>query len=529
MSRVRVFAALLYLLSFEGFSEAQEAVYGKNPSMEGVRIEQASTSRKSVVLDRGSMEGIRVGQVAKLYYQSSRDKNKPQYTYIAEGEAIKVHRNYSFWFLRKIRHYRLIKEGSLLVILRQMMDARRPYVNRHTQKVLTKNQSKRELRTQEEKGVPRDLILKEKDYLDSSELVSTTPLRHQDMETETLTRWKRVGTNEFDEKYKAEKPIFFVEPAIKPKTIKSIKVDREKEVWRSTTQSSIDKVNKLPFGLEGYYADSFHNPETGVKVKADAVSIYDRELEKKSQDNLISPGAIKKIETEGLTFSADMDDEQLRRFFINSGIAEEVERQKRALFEKSGSEINFGYHSALSSHTTNEDKNYQGTDYSLSLGYEYHLGNASALLSRLSLEGSLETGLGFYDLGGINARFAESSFRVYSYFYFLYPPNSLNRLMPYLGLGFRRGKASVYSPNFSKGTKEYTYLLVAFPSYRLGVKYRFQSGDSKNEVVKFGLGLNFQIQYESVSINSKDVLQDNIFGKLDLDQLRLGFGISAYF
>ena len=86
----------------------------KMPDMEEIEIKNISNSGRSLIVDRGSLEGLRVGQLARLYLgQTQAGGEGPTYSYIAEAEIIKVHRNYSFWLLRDTGRSSVINPDSV--------------------------------------------------------------------------------------------------------------------------------------------------------------------------------------------------------------------------------------------------------------------------------------------------------------------------------------------------------------------------------------------------------------------------------
>ena len=221
-----------------------------------------------------------------------------------------------------------------------------------------------------------------------------------------------------------------------------------------------------------------------------------------------------------------MDDDQLRSYLIETGIEGELRRQKRSLNEKGGSEITIRYTTNLTTNTTDEDDNYQGTDYALSLAYEWHLSTTLESLENFTLELEVERGISHYDVGGINGRIAEGSLKGYVNWYFWNAPNSLYKYMPYVGVGIKRGNGELESAEFDN---IYTYQILGFPSGHVGLKYRFKSGDVKDETLKMGFGLNLQLKYESMRYNVNDILVDDITPSFVTTQTRLSIGFNIYF
>jgi hypothetical protein len=222
-----------------------------------------------------------------------------------------------------------------------------------------------------------------------------------------------------------------------------------------------------------------------------------------------------------------MTDKQLRSYLVQSGIAEELQRQKRALEEKAGHEFTLRYISNLTSNTTTEDENFQGTDYFLAFSYEWHLYSTSKKLKNFTVEFEVERGISHYDIGGgINGRIAEGSLKGYLNWYFLRPPSSLYSYMPYLGIGFKRGNGTLESAEFDN---TYTVQQTALPSAHFGLKYRFKSGDEKNAGLNVGYGVNFQFKYESMRYNVVDIIVDNIEPTYTSNQTRFSVGLNVYF
>ncbi len=501
-------------------SRAQEPVSSdaalvKMPDMEEIKIKNISNSGRSLIVDRGSLEGLKVGQLARLYLNQTESEDGKTYPYVAEAEIVKVHRNYSFWILRDIEQRSVIKPGQRLLALRRERPFGVSYKNRHVQRVALENDSD-EL-TSEREG----------EYQAVEELVETPPLRDHDMQTQTQTTWKSQG-EEFDEGYRQERPVFFTGPAVPPGNLEPLKSEHEKAMWRYTAQSSVDKVNRLPLGLKHYYNDFLGRPENQSAGETHSFSQQSLGPDQYGRYGMALE-AIEQIESEGLDFSADMEDSELRRFLVRSGIKAELERQKQAFFKKSGPNVNLSYFSSLTAHTTSEDEDQQGFGSSFALGFEYPLGNSVAALGNYSLQGGIFLGSNFYDVGGVNALFGEQSLGFYGRWYFRNSPNFIKHFMPYAGLGWRWGTSSIADADFDVVPETLNYVFIALPSIHLGVKYRFQAGDEEWNRTGLGLGVDFQMQYEKMSFENIEVPSEEIYTQFETNHLSLGFGVNIYF
>ncbi len=495
----------------------------KLPDMEQVKIERISSSGRSLIINRGSLEGLRVGQLARLYQDAEADGgelDEAAYPYVAEAEIIKVHRNYSFWLLREVALESALRPGETLLALRRTSPFGGTYRNRHTVRVGLAD------------GQNPDLVSdRAEEYIaEEGELVDTRSQGEQGeyhLQTQARTAWQSQGA-EFDEEYQAEHPVFFTGPARPPPHLDQLKSEHEKALWRYTAQSSVDKVNRLPLGLKNYYNDFLQTARAVEDSGTHSFSTPRRDSGKNGRRGMALE-AIEQIESQGLTFSADMNDEELRRFFVDSGIKAELERQRQVFFRKGGTEVGFHYDSSLSQHAAGGESGEQGGGQSFSVGLEYPLGNSIAVLRDYSVRGSVFMGSNVYSVGVANAAFSELSWGVHGRWYFLNPPNSIKSLMPYVGAGWRWGQAAVAGSVPSSVPSSLNYFFLALPSVQLGAKYRFREGDEEEYLRGFGLGLNIQIQYEKMTLRSLEVSREDIDTELNLNQLNLGFGVSLYF
>jgi hypothetical protein len=496
-------------------------------SLEGTRVLQMSSSKKSIVIDLGYAEGLRNGDRSKLFVMSLEEGlKKPRFTYVAEGEVIKVQNNQSYWFLRKIKNFRLLQKGATLSIVRQAKDPRRPFISRRTLRIQGRADDQKYYQVSEDKGVPDDLIFEEEDFFEGDRLRGTKATKRQDLEITRKKEYVNIGT-EYDDKYdQARKRLVAPSERDDENLLKQAKRKRENEVFDSTSVNSVKKYNDLKYGLKGLYSGLVRDPSANVKEGSDFLSVRQRQRIEDQKARDLSPEAIARIKRNGPRWSQDMDDGQLRDYLIETGVEGELRRQQRSLNEKGGSEITIRYTTNLGTNTTELDENYRGTDYALSFAYEWHLSTTLDSLENFTLELELERGISHYDVGGVNGRITEGSLKGYVNWYFWNAPNSLYKYMPYVGLGIKRGNGELESGDFDN---IYTYQILGFPSSHIGLKYRFKSGDAKDETLKIGFGLNLQLKYESMRYNVNDILVDDIAASFVSTQTRFSVGFNIYF
>ena len=230
-------------------------------SLEGTRVLQMSSSKKSIVLDLGYAEGLRNGDRSKLFVMSLEEGlQKPRFTYVAEGEVIKVQNNQSYWFLRKIKNFRLLQKDATLSIVRQAKDPRRPFVSRRTLKIQGRAEDQNYYQVSEDAGVPDDLIFEEDDFFEGEKLRGTKATKRQDLELTRNKRYIKIGS-EYDDKYEqARNRLIAPSERDDESLLKQAKKKRRDEVFDSTSVDSVKKYNNLKYGLKGLYSGLVRDP-----------------------------------------------------------------------------------------------------------------------------------------------------------------------------------------------------------------------------------------------------------------------------
>jgi hypothetical protein len=221
-----------------------------------------------------------------------------------------------------------------------------------------------------------------------------------------------------------------------------------------------------------------------------------------------------------------MDDETLRRYFISTGLEHEERRRELVFNELDGNELLFHYSGSLNDHSTSTDQNYRNLGFSLGLGYDLHLSRTSQDLKNWSLQFILEKGVSDFDIGGVNGRGQEGAYGMYVNYYFINNPLTLNSFIVLAGLGIKAGSISMSSPELHK---EYTYQVLTLPALQLMTKYRFRVGDLAENTVNVGAAFNAGLTLDVKRLSVVEGLEDNINGKISMNDIKYLVGMSFYF
>jgi len=484
-----------------------------------------------MLINKGSLDGIKQGERAYFLNQTG-TLSKPKLEKIAWGEVVKVKNNESLWLLHLVNNQKFLAKKPKLVLVptNDIVRGRREFNILKKRRILTKSTDKKELIFEKKHGMPSKFVYKGDDYVEKDNIDREVPQVTEDVRVTSYDRWAKKKQLEYIDDYMSEIETKFSHPDDSPELAKEISRDTKEDVANSMIDNHVSKTNNLKYGLKGLYREqerSNGSPEISETITIS--NVYQKEKEKRMRKKILRPEVYHKLDRDGEMWSADFNDEQLRRYLIKTGIAEEEIKQKMALYEKSSNEVVIGYTSQITGAANSEDPNHQSKNYSLMAGFEYHLMRSSPSLKSYSILLFLENGIGHYDLGnGINGRFSEGSFGAILNWYFFNNPNSLNQYIWNLGVGYRRGNAKVTSSFLSK---EYDFQMVGLPSFHLGVKYRFRSGDALDDDIPIGMGVFGKISSELLNLTSVSTVEadDGINGSITHNDVKFVIGLSVYF
>lgn len=244
-----------------------------------------------------------------------------------------------------------------------------------------------------------------------------------------------------------------------------------------------------------------------IRKELAPVEVIERDRQKKNQKNPL--------------WSAAMSDDQLRRFFIVSGLKEEKERQQRALDFYARHEVTLKFNKGFEHHDSLEDRENQGRFVGLGLYYEYMLKETSELLDALTVEFGIERVRDYIDVGDANSQIDGLTYQLGANWYFLHSAEKLDQYLWFLGSSVSWGKV--------EGSKSETYERFRFPAAHFGFKYRFSRGHEFENFFHLGFSFLAQVSYETVSFDIKSPDQTNTKNELLYNDLKFTLGMGFYF
>jgi hypothetical protein len=516
-----LWALILFLRA--GDLQAQTLIDGK--------ILEVSSTKNSLILDRGHLDEFNEGLRARFYVQKG-PKESPKVFLVAEGELVKSFPKKSYWYMKTIfLPNEVKKENALYLHTVAQVTLGRPLRVRNEHIVASKTQytDLDDYLDKNEENVPKRLIKEVNQYEKSTDLYEPEIKDYKsdiDVVVQTFENLEAKGGNYYSDDYgdlTAQK--FFVgNQVIK---VGDIKKAEDKILFESMSDAYQDKVNSMKFGVKSFYRNQKKiDGSREVNNQLAIMNTYDEAKEEEKRAEIIQPRAIAKVNREGENWSTDLDDGALRRYFVKTGLEKEARRRQLALNELEGHEVMFHYAGSMISHGGNQDVNYQGKGYNIGFAYDLHLGRTSPNLKQYSILFLYEAGLSDYNVGAYNARAEETYYGAYLNYYFINKPTTLNAFIYLAGVGMKAGTALVASPDISK---EYTYQLITIPALQLMTKYRFRAGDLNEDTANIGASLNFSIKLENKIFSTIDRIEDEINSKFSVFDLKYSVGMSVYF
>lgn len=496
-------------------------------AFEKIKLLEISSSGKSIILDRGAIEGTKVGDIARLIIQSG-SMTRPNLENLSYAEAVKVNSNYSFWKL--LRNSKIIKSKKnsyvLFALESQLMRGRSKFKTLYRQ-VLTNNNSfqrKKELLSNE--AISSDLVQNDNEYVSNDPLINPSSRQSHNLEVldfQALEQSKgKLYLEEYDEDIKYI-DIDNIEQSIDYQLYGKAE---EENIIDSTLNNSIEKVNKEKGGLDSLY--KVQERDKNIKeLQKNMITrtTYEEYIYQQKANSYISPKVSRKMKSAGKFWSSDMTEKQLRKFFIKTGLEEEVHMQWLSLENRLSHELTLDFSLGLLRNIDPDDKNFQSTSKFININYNLYLLRISSVLKQWTLELGYGGGNGYIDFGGINLKSKDITFNSTLNYYFLRSPTTAKRLSAYLGLGIKNGTSELGAVGISRS---YNYQYLA-PLAQLGFKFRFLAGDEKANHSNIGIGLLSKISAEYLTLTATEDLFDNIDGKVQVTDVKLSLGMSIYF
>ncbi len=475
--------------------------------MEGAEVISFSKSKKSVILQTGALDGLKEGQRA-LFYIAKHNKDKDHPSFIRQGlaEVIKVRNSFSYWIFHILEPSTSFKKHQWVVFIRDSVLGGKKKIQATKTDIIGGNGGV---------NIPNRYIFKRENYKEVVDLIELEFV-DQNINIRTHGGWNRLSKS-FDKKFLQDIDELSIDKKKVDFDLEELVTENTIDVFVRQVDGSVQKINQLEYGLKN---DLYKKTEE-YATKDYEKGFYARSLQKQSEYNRIDPAYIRRIVRHGSRWSEGMTDKQLREFLIDSGLAREIRRRNRVLNQKAGDNFNFSFETKV---YNDNYENFKANSFFV--GYEHMLG---WLFELDSFSISLQLAIGFANGNFSDRDNSSTASRKSEFLVSWYPirsPHMIKTLIPIFSLGYGEGRLNVKMPNISR---KYTYRAKSLPIIKAGLRYRFKAGDTRDELVKMGMGATFFIKKEFNQLKVLDFLRDNINDKIEQNPWSINIAWNLYY
>ena len=274
--------------------------------------------------------------------------------------------------------------------------------------------------------------------------------------------------------------------------------------------------------LEKLYQGQKKNQDDGlVNVSPSLRSTYDKVQRDRQVREMSRLRALEHIQKEGPGWSAELSDETLRKFLVKNGLDQERMRQTYNADNFLSHELYINFVTDMIDQTTELDERNRGIGFGYSIGYELPLKKISLALSHFSLQTEWRRERNNFAINEQNVYVKGSSFLFAANWYPYYAPSTIERFLPFMGIGMRYGKGEISRVDFFEN---YDFNLQVLPMFHVGAKYRFTINEKK------AIGVRLMVSIEKNRLNSTTENQfEQVPNQIEYTDLKLALGFSYYF
>lgn len=474
-----------------------------------VRIEEMSSSGKTIYIDKGSTEGILENEFGILVKKILLDNDEKSTIFkpVAKIRAIKAYDHYSVWLIYKTYiPNEIVKKSELFLFSESKLLKGRTDLTYKRTKLITKEGRVQEVKDFLLEG--DELAKKNQDYKIISKAHSKEKHFDKDIDLIDIDQWEE-GT---DDKY-------FANGIYRSPYAKDFSKRKRVHTFEKMVVAFLNKYNDPNFNFNETYNLGVNNKPKSIINR----SIYQSYIDQYEQfvQNKIDKEEkfLMDYRKKGDAWSESYSDSELSEMLNNLSIVRERERRRTLVTSSFENVFYFSMGlNLLDNENLNDNETTESNKYDFELGYEHFPFKLSRKLKDFTFQYSFRRAQDAYFGGLLNVRQTEYSFAGHLNWYPYYKPTVINANILYFGIYTRFGLAT--ASNDSTDEKG-NYQLFTLPGFRTGIKYNFDNS----------FGLRMTASYENIRterlVRSSDsgTLPDRTFYR----EGKISFGISRFY
>lgn len=471
-----------------------------------VTIEQTSSSKRTIQINRGLLDKIRDQDLAFLIKSERLPAGKLVLRPIAKLKAIKLYPRSSLWVAVNIFEGQELNVGSRLIFVTQskLLTGRRDLNITRKNVILTEEQDEESVLAGTEQ-----LAKKEDQFtvLNNNHEVEKHYDPQVDVKVIDIEKWDEILGD-----YKKYRKGYYKSPYSK-----EFSSHFEVKKFEKMVVAYLNKYNDVNFSYEDYIAQI--EGKKPLDISGSLGTFSDKQKAAKLRQIRDDEKFYKKMSTQGDAWSQDYSDEELSEYL--SRMSQSRERIRRDYLRAS----HYNYQTSLSlglnlvnNENLSDSENSEQSKYSAEIGFEGYFFKKYEAVKYVTLEMSARTARDAYFAGDLNVLSKEYSIAFQINYYAFNEPDSVNIPIVYIGMLYRYGLARLTN---NTTDEEGNYILQSLPGLRVGTKWNMENG----------YGFRMQGELENIIVNkieksdSEGVLPD----KSNYINGRLSLGLTRFF
>jgi hypothetical protein len=493
-------------------------------ALESITIREVGPTKRTMVVNVGSND--LVGEGDQAYFIAKSENLGLKGRKVAKGEAVKVFANHSYWYLKEVELPQRLEKGVDLLFapMSAFMGGREKYEFKDKQLVYSKNEGLDAggALSLYRDGTDKDLLKKRDEHRVAEKIdIFEEPWKEEaDIELLGLSHLSRKEDIVDDDGNPVEtKGIELWQQRPEQKIVSKKMRDQE---YEERLEYYLSRAEDPLLSLEKLYQGQTKDASDGlVNVKPALRSTYEKVSREREVKEMARERALENIQKTGPGWSAELSDEALRKYLVRNGLDFERLRQTYNADNLLSHEVYANFVTDMIDQTTELDDRNRGIGFGFSIGYELPLKKIAFSLQHFSLQTEFRKERNNFAIDRENVFLKGSSFLIGFNWYPYYAPSTVERFLPFVGLGMRYGKGEISRINFYEN---YDFNLLVLPMVQVGTKYRFTLDDNN------AIGIRLAVSLEKNRLNSTT---ENAFNQvptlIEYTDLKLGIGISYYF
>lgn len=476
-----------------------------------VTIKQVSKSGKTLTVDSGFSSMVMENDYGVLVQKVSTSNKEFIFKPVAKLRVIKVQSNSSIWVAYKTFMPKKIVPGARLLLFSEtaFLKGRKQQLTTNRTKVITLKGSADEVKDFLLEG--DSLAKKSQDYRVLNKPHAKEEHLGKEVNLIDVDKWEKDSSS----------GKMYASGIYRSPYAKEFSDRKRVQTFEKMVVAFLRKYNDPTFDYDDFYEEQKRDSkgEDQFQSRSTYLTFYERYKKKIFNREKKTEKFLKNVREKGDAWSADYSDEELSEILNNMSIAQERVRRKKLLAFKYNYQLYAALHlNLLNNENTNDPRTSQPNKYDFDFAWEGYFFKKLQDLKRFTIEFSGRRAQDGVFSGEANFQVTEFSAAAHINWYPYHLPNMVGVNIPYIGVIFRTGIATLSSESLGERGN---YQLNSFPGLRGGIKYNFENS--------YGVRLTASFERLTIERLVKNSNSDLLPDRSSYLDGKIGFGLSKFY